>query len=339
MKVYFIQEHLDRRVFHGGIGNVDAERIFLQEGFVPILFPANLSFSPTAKLARLRYLINMLFALPARSVVILQFPLYAGMHRLFIRLLTLRKSIRIICFVLDIDGLKDGNQKLLHQEIRAFRRYRYFILHNEAMLRWLLSKTNPAAVTCIDFFDFLAEPVRKKRSSTFNIVFAGNLEKSAFLQALGKLEVNSPALIFNIYGKDPPNALLKQSNVRYMGFAEPYRLPGLIEGSFGLIWEGDSIDGATGSLGNYMVYITHHKLSLYILSGLPVIVFSGSACAALVKKYKIGIAVNSLYQAEQAIKLVSADAYLEMVNNTQKLAPAISGGEMLRKALEVLLKE
>ena len=51
------------------------------------------------------------------------------------------------------------------------------------------------------------------------------------------------------------------------------------KGSFGLIWEGDSIEKPSGSLGRYIQYISHHKLSLYILAKLPIIVAASAATA------------------------------------------------------------
>ncbi len=334
---FFIQEHLGRSVFHGGIGNVDAEKIFIKNGFIPIYFPYHYSFSLRAKLARIWYLIKTCCTLPRNASVIFQFPLYAGMDRLLVRLLKFRKSIRLICFITDIDGIKDGDDALLQEEIAQLRSYHYFIVHNEAMRQWLITKHIDGRISLIDFFDFLAPPVMAGRKKSNSIVFAGNLEKSGFLERLGQLQPTCPNIVFNVYGRDASPLLQSQSNVQYKGFADPYLLPATLEGSFGLVWDGNDIDNPRDSLGNYMRYISHHKLSLYILSGLPVITWSQAGSASLVDRYKIGITINSLFELESVINKISEDEYRQMTANTNQLAMQISNGQRLENAIDELM--
>lgn len=336
---YFVQEHLDRTVYHGGIGNVDAEKIFLQKGFSPLRFPAHYDFSITGKFRRFFYLAKTVLGLPRNAVVYFQFPLYARMDGWLIRLLGFRKSVRIVCFLTDIDGIKDGDSSLLRREIRQLRRYACFIVHNEVMKQWLLSKTNPAVVETIDFFDFLSSPARLQRQKSYEIAFAGNLEKSGFLHSLSKLNETAPGLIFNVYGQHPSAALLQQHNVSYRGFLPPYQLPEVLEGAFGLVWDGDAIEAPAGSLGDYMRYISPHKLSLYIMSGMPLIVCSQAAAALLVKKYKIGFGVESLEDLQNAIAEISEENYRQMAENTKQLAKAISAGQMLGHAIDEVTRK
>jgi hypothetical protein len=338
MKRYFIQEHFHRKVFHGGIGNIDAERIFLQKGFIPVFFPCHYNFSLKAKLVRLFFLIKTICTLPKNSCIIFQFPLHARLNKLLVTLLGYRRSIRIICFIADIEGFRDGDTVLLQKEINELRRYRYFIAHNETMKQWLLSIRNSAYITLVDFFDFLTLPVTVSREKSCTIVFAGNLEKSKFLENMGELNATSPYLEFNIYGKDPTALLLAQVNVNYKGFAEPYSLPEKLQGSFGLVWDGNDINYPGGSLGSYLKYNSPHKLSLYILSGLPIITWAQAASAPLVKKYNIGIVINSLFEIEHAINAITEETYMEMIANTKKLALQIANGERLGNAIDELLR-
>ena len=105
----------------------------------------------------------------------------------------------------------------------------------------------------------------------------------------------------NVYGEGITSRMLSQKITRYKAVVEPALLPATIEGSFGLVWDGDSIYGMNGSLGNYMQYISHHKLSLYILAGLPIIVSCSAGSAPLVKRYKIGFCVSSLLEINNKI--------------------------------------
>jgi hypothetical protein len=83
-KKYFIKEHLHREVFHGGIGNVDAEKIFIAKGYQAIEFPGTFDFSIKSKLKRLLYLIPLFFRISSGDLVVFQFPLYAKIHELLI---------------------------------------------------------------------------------------------------------------------------------------------------------------------------------------------------------------------------------------------------------------
>ena len=336
--VYFISEHANQDLFHGGIGPVDIEKLLLNNKAIPIRFPYHFDFSIKAKIARIRYLLRITHTIKAGAVIVFQHPVYARMNKLLLLMLRLRKTIMIVCFVADIDGLKDGNNKLLQKEISFFRRYSYFILHNPNMKTWLHSFHPPAKCSLLQCFDFLAPAGRYERSKSNYIVFAGNLNKSLFLEKLHTwLEVNQ-SLHINLYGPYVTDSMLVSRKVTYKGMHHPYALPALLEGSFGLIWDGDGIEMPTGSLGHYMHYISHHKLSLYIVSHLPVIVHENAGSAELVRIYNIGFTVSSLFEIEDRIKKLAEKDYEEMLHNTYELAKKINSGHCFQNALTELIK-
>ena len=153
------------------------------------------------------------------------------------------------------------------------------------------------------------------------------------------MESSGTSLHFYLYGPGCTELMRAQKNATWLGIEKPYDLPAKLQGSFGLLWDGDSIDEPGGSLGDYMQYISHHKLSLYILSGLPLIVPAIAGSAGLVEKYKIGIAVKSLYEIENKIKDMTDDEYQQMKKNMQPLAAKISTGSCIKEALQKLMSE
>lgn len=337
-KKYFLQQYLQLEYKHGGVGGTDAERILLSKGFEPVLFPHQHSFSFAAKITRFLFLVRLLFRIKKGAVIIFLFPVYAAMNRILLNWLR-KKDVTIVCFIADINGLKDGDRKVLKGEVAFFRQFSHFIVHNDVMKEWVnLHVPAPAQVVTIGFFDFLTEPVNKEREISGNIVFAGNLDKSTFLDKLHLLSGEEPSLHFHLYGPGITDKVSEQDNVTYHGIERPHDLPGKLAGSFGLLWDGDSIDKPGGSLGDYMQYISHHKLSLYILSKLPVILPASAATAPLVEKYKIGFTVNNLYEIEGKIKSLSPGDYRQMQSNMQPLADKISRGECLGNATDELLK-
>ena len=331
---FYINAYPNDEVFHGGIGNIDIEKILAASGFEPITFSYHFTFTVKAKLARFIYLLRMLLILPAGSIVIYQFPLYAKMHKLLVQGL-LKKRVKVFCFIADINGLKDGDNILLQHEVNELKKHKYFIVHNHNMAHWINKLVAGARTSEIEFFDFLSTPVRSDRKKSKAIVFAGNLEKSKFLEKLNLIK--DPQLRFQLYGAGVTKKMLDQDGVLYKGVFAPYALPAQLEGSFGLVWDGDSIEGPGGSLGNYMQYISHHKLSLYILSGLPLIVPSFAGSASLVEKYNIGFTINSLDEISRKIEELQEMDYQQMIRNMQPLALKISSGQCLLEALGQLM--
>jgi hypothetical protein len=330
-KKYFIQEYLHQELFHGGVGNIDAEKIFLSLGYKAIEFPGTFDFSLRSKWKRLRYLIKLFFRISSRDLVVFQFPLYAKVHQLLINLLRI-KGVPIICVIQDIEGWRSENDELFRKEKKAFRSLRLFIVHNERMHQWLQNQVPHAAIVQMEFHDFLTKPVYQHRSKGNHIIIAGDLQKTTFIQKLGQLN----QLSFSIYGTGYSENNSIPENVAYKGVFPPYELVHHIQGSFGLVWYGPDIENFTGVYAGYLTIISPHKLSLYIMAGIPVIVPATSASAILVKKYGIGCTIDRLSDIDGVIKNLSDSAYQKMVDNTRPLAIQLSQGHFLKRALTEL---
>jgi len=130
-----IRQYSQLEYLHGGVGYVDAERILIKEGFEKIEFPRHDSFTPVAKLDRLRYLLKQTISIKKNSIFIFLFPVYSKAARLLIQRLV-KKGVRIICVLADINGIKDGDEKELEEEISFLKQFQYFIVHNAGMKAW-----------------------------------------------------------------------------------------------------------------------------------------------------------------------------------------------------------
>ncbi|MGI8599482.1 MAG: hypothetical protein ACR2KB_09510 [Chitinophagaceae bacterium] len=333
MKKFFIQQHLQTKYpAHGGIGNKDVEKVLLKNGFIPLLFPHQKDFSLYAKAKRFLFLVQILVKIPTGSILLFESPLYAKLYMILVKWILLYKpSVRMICFITDINGLKDDNQTLLENEKIFFKKLKYFIVHNNRMKTWLLSFHNNAHISCIEFFDFLTSSSANFPKKANEVTFAGNLFKSRFINELDIIE----GIQFHIYGK-LDRTIKVPAKAEYYGIVEPYSLPNQIKGSYGLVWDGDSVERSTGTFGNYLHYISPHKLSLYIISGLPLIAHSTSASAELIKKYKIGLLTNSLKELHNLLNKVTDEEYNDMQRNCKELTLNISSGTCLTKAIAEL---
>ncbi|HSV10195.1 MAG TPA: hypothetical protein VLI68_05460, partial [Hanamia sp.] len=267
-------------------------------------------------------MIKTMRSLPKNAVVVFQWPLYATLNKVLIKLiLKFRKDVRLICILTDINGLKDANKKLLNSEINFFKQLQFFVVHNDSMKSWLLQFNSKAKISVLGFFDFLVTPLNRDRHKEDSIAFAGFLDKSNFITALNKID----HLQFHLYGPTE-NSVNTTSAVHYYGVLSSEQLLQNLSGSFGLIWDGDSIDGLSGVFGEYNKYISPHKLSLYMVAGLPVIAHHLSGAASIINNYRIGFTVNSLFEIKEKLGQLTEQEYQEMRTNCAVQASKIISG-------------
>ena len=126
-------------------------------------------------------------------------------------------------------------------------------------------------------------------------------------------------------------------NIEYHGSFPVEKIPDQLKAGFGLVWDGDSIDGCKGLSGQYLRYNNPHKLSLYLSSGMPVVIWSGAAEAEFVRKNKVGICVESLFELDNIFAHMTQQDFEEMENNTKRLSCKLKKGDYARRALKEAL--
>ena len=75
-------------------------------------------------------------------------------------------------------------------------------------------------------------------------------------------------------------------------------------------------------------------MSLYIASGLPVIVWRKSAMAEFVLKNKVGIVIDKLEDIGYEIKKITEEEYEEMKNNAKDISEELTKGEYLMQTIK-----
>jgi hypothetical protein len=331
---YFFEVYYPHEFHHGGVGNKDIESILNKDGFIPIRLLER--FKPINFLIRLISMASWVWKIKSNSLVAFQFPVYPRMFRILLYLLA-KKKVNLLVILSDIDGLKTDNQQLLKNELKLLKLCTHFVVHGGTMERWLLENL-PEAVTAkiaqLGPFDFLTAPFRENRHLQPSVCFAGNLSKSGFLVHLPQSE----SIEYHLYGENPPKGCLHNSSINYHGVYNPYRLPSIIEGSFGLIWDGEGADGPSGAIGNYQQYIFPHKLSLYILAGMPVIAPKFGGSAEYIRSMGIGWLINSLEEVPELLLTMDEISYQHVRKKILSLQLEISGGEHLTEAINKLIR-
>jgi len=276
--------------------------------------------------------------------LVIQFPIIH--HTFFISQLikqAQKRGAKFYLLIHDIETLRHaaGSEvKFRHkvrnyfQEKKALMSVDGIIVHNDIMKKVLVEQGVPAdKMVSLEIFDYLipnfeGQAVPQKDQP---IIVAGNLNpaKSGYLYNLPE----HPA--YNLYGVgyDESRAL---ENTTYFGSFMPDDLPAALEGSFGLVWDGDSSETCQGSYGNYLRFNNSHKASLYLASGFPVVVWKESALAHFVLDKQCGLAVDSLHDLQKVLDGLTLQDYKELSEQARKVGVALRDGAYLKAALSKL---
>lgn len=263
------------------------------------------------------------------QVVYIQYPAYSAVimdHAL--KILRKRSSAKIVLLAHDIESLRLSakHPEFLTAEIRRFNSIDGLIVHNQAMADWLSNHGVTVPMSQLQLFDYINPQLLITDSTSSNICFAGNLRKAQFLN-----DVPFKQLQVDVFGD---GLTLTNSQLIDHGSKSPDELPKYLTDRFGLIWDGDSADTCSGEYGEYLKYNSPHKASLYLSSGLPVIVWSQSALAPVVKSLGVGFAVDSLADIEPMLnKLSDADDH-RMKHAALDTAKKLRTGQMIQSAVD-----
>ena len=282
--------------------------------------------------------------LGAGDELVIQFPIIH--HTFFISQLikqAQKRGAKFYLLIHDIETLRHaaGSEvKFRHkvrnyfQEKKALMSVDGIIVHNDIMKKVLVGQGVPAdKMVSLEIFDYLIPNFAEKPNLQKDqpIIVAGNLNptKSGYLYDLPE----QPA--YNLYGVgyDESRAL---KNTTYFGSFMPDDLPAALQGSFGLVWDGDSSETCKGSFGNYLRINNSHKASLYLASGFPLVVWKESALAHFILEKSCGIAVTSLHDLEAVLQNLSEKEYADLSENARRIGKDLREGYYLRSALRKL---
>ena len=325
----------------------DVEAILISEGYEGLELKVENWYKMNffkAQQHKYRAIKSVFDQLGSGDELLIQFPIIH--HTFFISQLIKQAQNRGVKFYLvihDIETLRHvGNSavKIRHkvrnyfQEKAALTSVDGIIVHNDTMKNALTIQGIPSyKMVSLEIFDYLIPNFEEKNvpQKEEAIIIAGNLipTKSGYLYNLPE----QPA--YNLYGMgyDESRAL---KNTTYFGSFMPDDLPNALQGSFGLVWDGDSSETCKGSFGNYLRINNSHKASLYLASGFPLVVWKESALAHFVLDKQCGIAIDSLHDLQKALDDLTDQDYMELSANARQVGVAIRSGDYLKSAISKL---
>ena len=253
------------------------------------------------------HLMRILIYVKSSDICLLQWPLYTPSDRFIFWGLKL-KCRHLQLLVHDLSSVRNNENQIL--EMSYIRMAELVIVHTKPMKKYLSNNgIDSSKIKVLNTFDYLVEddcPPRRKL--TKEVVFAGNLSKSSFLKHL----MNSPIrLSLLCYGEID---FVCKSPIVYKGLFEAGRVESIV-GSWGLVWDGDSVDTCNGLLGNYLRMNSPHKVSMYIVARLPIIIWREAALANYILDNGLGLTIGGLAEISDLLLGVSESDYHQLLLN------------------------
>lgn len=324
----------------------DIAEILTKNGWQPFKVWRLASKNPFLKfLGRIIWVVSAWFyrmLIHRGDTIVLQYPGVAFANRatffLFDEKAKKRLAYKLITIVHDLYDFRDGLHRLTESEQRLFLLSDVVIVHNGGM-RDAVSKcgVDKNKLITLNCFDYLSDAAMvESRSYAPNINVAGNLNfnRSGWMQGL----VGFEGISWTLFGTNYDPNELNPSKFSYRGCIRAEELPSKLENGFGLIWYGESSDVPRGDIIDYVRIINPHKLSLYLASGLPCIVWAESGVADFVLEHRVGLAINCLTELERAVLEINSDEYARMATNAAIIGNKLLRGEYTLNAVETAIK-
>lgn len=242
------------------------------------------------------------------------------------------KGIKPIFFIHDLDGIR-FQLPFVNMMDSACLDLCYCMISatdsmDECLIRQLKVSSSIKRVN-YQYWDYLClDELNRNENSTF--CFAGNLAKSTFLSKLPSDMVKRGV---NLYGK----GMQKGYRGDFCGEYDSQKIVSVLDGKYGLVWDGKSAKTCTGNFGRYLKINASHKFGLYMACDKPVIVWNKSPIAKFVREKKIGFAVDSLYEIERILSVISEEDYQMMKRNILPIRKEVIVGDHLRRVIREAL--
>lgn len=270
------------------------------------------------------------------SIVLIQYPNYpmksAYLARWILPWAKRKKQLRFIALIHDLNSLRGTfGRAAVFSDQHMLKQFDAVICHNERMRQVLLTWGFPAKkIHILGLFDYMTTVQPQTHHLSDGVSIAGNLspDKCGYVLKLAK-SIHCP---LHLYGRGLDAQL--PDRVQFHGAFPPEKLPGALCGAFGLVWDGPSTQTCEGQMGNYLRYNNPHKVSLYLSSGMPVIVWRESALADMITSSGLGIAVNSLDEIEPRLAQIDDAEYASLCRHVKDWEKKIQTGVFTKTAIQ-----
>jgi len=346
MTGYYISRNYKSLFNAAGKAKTDCEFILKEMGFKNLGFKQ--SSIPNSALGTIKNFFGITLALlrlPFKSTLCTQYPL--NKFRSYVLFVAKLKKCQIITIVHDVRFLK-GRTGSASKELEKIVASDAIIVHNDAMKKWFIEQDVKIPIIVLGIFDYILNEGlpqandENKGIKPYEVVYAGGFAdgKNSYIFDLDTL--NEHDFRMKLYGIGFDYEKLKvpkeTSIISYEGAFPSDKVAYHIEGSFGLVWDGISTEECSGQYGQYLKFNNPHKTSLYILCGLPVIVWDQAAISTFILENNLGFVVSNLKDLSDKLQNLSQEDYQKMKNNVDITRKKIISGKYLNHAINEALQ-
>lgn len=318
---------------HGGNkAKEDVDRFLKKDGYRVIETPSN----KFLKVLFTYIYFPILMKFIRNSEVVYQFPSGKPFIREKLIKSVKQSSNKLIMLVHDIETLRMNSNSMelakkdIDDEIEQLRDSDGIVSHNSKMTSWLREKGVVVPIVNLEIFDYdNPQEINHNLNYEGKLCFAGNLEKSSFLK---KLELQHR---LDLYGMNPAENY--HENIRYKGNFSPDELPKKLTQNFGLVWDGPDVDSCRGIYGEYMRFNNPHKVSLYLSSGMPIIIWKKAAMAEFIQNNNLGIVVEDLRELDDILDNMTQEEYVNLKKSVIDMSKSLRNGTHTISAMNKLI--
>lgn len=353
---YYCTKHIKKGETAGSKAPTDISNIADSKGFKPLVFATSKRIPENIYARRFKALFSgidnwhkIYRQIKNDSYIIIQHPnegIYVSRH--YIDICKNRKRAHFIVLIHDLDSIR-GNLNLKNQQQLSKRnniadyeilnKCELIISHNESMSDFLIKMgIDKSKIINLGIFDYLVKgEVPKYREFEKSVTIAGNLMPGKCKYLYKLLEDKTRKFTVHLYG--PGFEDNGYSNAVYHGSFPSDTLPTHLDGGFGLVWDGDSVESCTGNSGEYLRYNNPHKTSLYLASNMPILVWNEAAIKSFVEINHVGVGINSLNDINVFFDRLTESNYCKMQEAARLSGEKIRDGYYCKHAIdEVLLR-
>ena len=282
------------------------------------------------------------FRIRKDDIVVLQYPIKKYFS--FLCNVAHLRGAKVVALIHDLGSMR--RKKLtIQKEINRLMHADYVIASNEVMKQWLDKHGYTHPLGALGLFDYRSSTTHQEKTWEQkgpwipSVVYAGALamRKNAFIL---KMPDTIEGYKMHVFGNRSGLPGLQESDELVLhDFMPADQFIQEVQGDFGLVWDGDSVDSCTGSFGEYLQYNSPHKVSLYLRAGMPVIIWENAALTRLVEKEGIGFSIGSLGQLGDILANITDGQMAAMRDNVKRVCDSLARGDFFRKALEKALGE
>ncbi len=276
------------------------------------------------------------FAMHRGDVILLQYPVKKYFS--FICHVAHLRGARTVALIHDLGSMRRKKLTVKH-ELSRLMNSDAVIASNDVMKGWLRDHGFTKPLGSLGLFDYRSKSCRTTEPPSHLrpvLIYAGalNTRKNTFLLKIGDTISNYDLHVFG--NREGLPGLKDSVHMKVYDFMAAEDFIDHVDGDFGLVWDGDSLDTCSGNFGEYLRWNSPHKVSFCLRAGLPVVVWKQAAVAPIIKNNGIGLCIDTLSELNSLLPQITPEQMQAMRRNVKIISDKLKDGQFLKQAMNAI---